>query len=345
MPRLKLGIYWPEFLALLVFIECAAVQLVALRLGVASQIPWGIYYLVWLIPAAIAALIALGAWLVKLHRAHEQHPVAATIAKLRAIDNRSYVELIVPILVMAPFMASFTTFKTLLENFATYNADPALSRVDGVFGVQPWHVTHALIGPLGTVVLDRMYFVWLGVSQLMLVLVLFVPQLRRLRAQVLLTFVISWLLLGVVVAALIPSVGPCYFGKLYQPDLYADLMNRLHAMSQSHYLTALSLQDRLWADHAKQVLAVGSGVSAMPSMHVSIATITALFLRRIRLGWLGAIWLGGIWIGSVHLGWHYAVDGLVSVIGTVLIWKAVSSALRDAAPDHLPVREKAAQSA
>ena len=28
-----------------------------------------------------------------------------------------------------------------------------------------------------------------------------------------------------------------------------------------------------------------------------------------------------IWIGSIHLGWHYAVDGLVSIALTIVIWK------------------------
>lgn len=329
MKSLQLRTYWPELLSVLVVFECTAVVLLARRLGVAEQIPWGIYYLLWLFPAAIASLVALTVWLLRLRGSGEGRPVEATLAKLRSIDSRSYIELLVPIVVMAPFMASFTTFKSLLESVSTFSADPALSRADSIFGIQAWQLTHAVIGPFGTVVLDRMYFAWLAVSQLMLILVLFVPQWRKERGQVLLTFVISWIVLGVFVAALIPSVGPCYFGKLYHPDVYAGLMQRLRSISQDHYLTALGVQDRIWADHAREVVAVGSGVSAMPSMHVSIATITALFMRRIKLGWLGAIWLAAIWIGSIHLGWHYAVDGLVSVAGTLLIWKWVAQLLRE----------------
>jgi hypothetical protein len=326
---LQLRKYWPELLTVLVILECTAVALLARRVGVASQIPWGIYYLLWLFPAAIAALVTLSLWLLHQRGAGVENPVETTLAKLRSFDRRSYVELIVPIIVMAPFMASFTTFKSLLESVSTFSADPALSRIDGVFGVQPWQVTHALIGAWGTVVIDRMYFSWLGVSQLMLILVLFVPHMRRERGQVLLTFVISWIFLGVFVATLIPSVGPCYYGQLYHPNVYANLMQRLQAIDLHHHLTAVGVQDRIWADHANQVVAVGSGVSAMPSMHVSIATITALFLRRIGLGWLGAVWLAAITIGSVHLGWHYAADGIVSIAGTILIWKWVALLLRE----------------
>jgi PAP2 superfamily len=68
-------------------------------------------------------------------------------------------------------------------------------------------------------------------------------------------------------------------------------------------------------------------------MHVSIATITALLLRRIGLTWLGLFWLSAIWIGSFHLGWHYASDGIVSIIVTAAIWKAVSSILTHGAKE------------
>ena len=47
---------------------------------------------------------------------------------------------------------------------------------------------------------------------------------------------------------------------------------------------------------------IGAGISAMPSLHVAMAVF----------------WT---WIGSFHLGWHYALDGLVSLIGVILIWR------------------------
>lgn len=330
----KIGTYWPELLSLLVLLECVGVTLVARHFGTAGKIMWGIYYLIWLIPAAIVLLLTLAVWLWRLRRDGEIHPIQATLRKLRSVDRRDYIEIFVPALVMAPFMASFTSFKILLQNFSSLTYDPALARIDGTFGLQPWQISHAIIPNLGTVVLDRMYFAWLGISQLMLIAVLFVPQLRQQRGQVLLTFVISWILLGVFAAALLPSVGPCYYGNLYRPDVYAPLMQHLKAVDSAHHLTALSLQAGLWSDYKHQVVAIGAGVSAMPSMHVSVATITALFLRRINLAWLGAIWLVAIWIGSFHLGWHYLSDGLVSILATAAIWKSVSWLLTAAPSDQ-----------
>lgn len=318
---------------MLVLLECTAAGALAMHFGVADQIPWGLYFFLWLIPAAIAGVITVGVWLYRLARAQEQQPIRATISKLRGFNGRSYVEVIVPVVVMAPFMASFTAFKSLMENIAKPTMDPMLSRIDAAFGIQPWQITHALISPLGTLIIDRLYFVWLAVSELTLVAVLFVPHLRPHRGQVLLTFVVSWLVLGVLVASLLPSVGPCYYGKLYHPDAYAELLRQLGAIGRIEDLKALGIQNRLWADHTRELITVGSGVSAMPSMHVSIATVTALFLRRVGLGWLGAFWLAAILIGSVHLGWHYASDGLVSIVGTLLIWKCVSYALAEQAPE------------
>ena len=180
-----------------------------------------------------------------------------------------------------------------------------------------------MIGPLGTFVFDKVYLSWFIVNQATLVSVLLLPGLARHRGQVFITFVICCIVLGELLALLFPSVGPCFYGKLHDPDIYAGLMERLDIINDRYHLAALDIQNLLWASHARGTIGIGAGVSAMPSMHVSIATITALLFRRLGFGWVGALWVAVIWIGSVHLGWHYAIDGLVSVILTLVIWRVV----------------------
>lgn len=94
-------------------------------------------------------------------------------------------------------------------------------------------------------------------------------------------------------------------------------------------LWALQTQDYLWQGYVTQVNGIGSGISAMPSMHVSIAVLMALCTYRLNktLGYFACAFAVIIQIGSVHLGWHYAVDGYFSVLSTLAIWKAVGWAL------------------
>jgi hypothetical protein len=46
------------------------------------------------------------------------------------------------------------------------------------------------------------------------------------------------------------------------------------------------------------------------------------------LGWIFGAFLLVILIGSVHLGWHYAIDGYVGIIGTLILWWACGRLLR-----------------
>ncbi len=69
---------------------------------------------------------------------------------------------------------------------------------------------------------------------------------------------------------------------------------------------------------------LGSGISAMPSMHVAVALIMVL------IGWRTARWAGVaasaylvvVVIASIHLGWHYAVDDAAALAGGWLVWLA-----------------------
>jgi membrane-associated phospholipid phosphatase len=93
------------------------------------------------------------------------------------------------------------------------------------------------------------------------------------------------------------------------------------------------------------------GISAMPSMHVTIATLNALLCWRIdrRLGVAASAFAVLIFLGSIMLLWHYAVDGIAGVFIACLCWSA-AGALVQRWNAHMQrrretAREMAAQSA
>ena len=71
----------------------------------------------------------------------------------------------------------------------------------------------------------------------------------------------------------------------------------------------------------------------MPSLHIAITVLFALVGWRINryVGILLTAYVVITQIGAVILGWHYAVDGYVSILLTILIWKLVNK--------YLPLRE------
>ena len=99
----------------------------------------------------------------------------------------------------------------------------------------------------------------------------------------------------------------------------------LNFLYQFLYVYALDVQDYLWNSYLKTTIDVGTGISAMPSMHLSIAALLYFSAKELNknFGYAMLIFLILIQIGSVHLGWHYAIDGYVSIFLTWLIWKSM----------------------
>ena len=87
-------------------------------------------------------------------------------------------------------------------------------------------------------------------------------------------------------------------------------------------LTSQMAQDALWSSLLRHGVGFGSGISAMPSVHVGTALLAVLFARHhSRLAMAGAgAFLICIAIGSVVLGWHYAVDAYAAMLLTIPIW-------------------------
>ena len=146
------------------------------------------------------------------------------------------------------------------------------------------------------------------------------------RARYFLSFAAAWLLIGVVGAYAFASAGPCYADRFgfETAGWFRPLMHRLaNDYSSVGGLGTIGWQDTLWAAYVGREYGFARGISAAPSMHNAICMLYVLALANARpLFRISAVAFAAvIFVGSVHLGWHYAVDGLLGFAGMIAIWK------------------------
>jgi len=217
---------------------------------------------------------------------------------------------------------AFNAYKNAIPEIVPFYADPLFIQADRViFGTDPWRLTHALFGPAGTLVIDRLYTLWFMVMMLLLGWLNFTRN-QKLQLRGLLTYLLCWAVLGNLTATAFASVGPCFYFEFYGQDTFLPLMQELRAQDGQHRLFAIGSMRYLLEAVGKDRL--GAGISAMPSLHVTIAylcfLVTLGYTRRLWPKFLSGAFAATILIGSVHLGWHYAVDGLVGIAAVTLIW-------------------------
>jgi hypothetical protein len=150
------------------------------------------------------------------------------------------------------------------------------------------------------------------------------------RTTFLVAFTLSWPVIGIAGAYALSSAGPCYFSLVSDSSIggtapFDPLMHYLAGLD----LQAVKLQRMLWEIYVKQDTGmVGSGISAMPSMHIATSTVVMLSMWRTRARLLGVAFVAFMLVGSVHLGWHYAVDGYAGILMALGLWHAVGAAAR-----------------
>lgn len=234
-----------------------------------------------------------------------------------------------PVLAVAPaFFSAFTSLKSGLARLHPYTWDATIGGWDrALFGQDAWRVLQPALGhPPVTFALSVLYSGWHAAMLTIFGGLCFSLGRPVLRAQALLALVGCWALLGTWAATMLASVGPCFVGPLHvaAPDGFAPQAAYLQAANRQLPIWEFAEQSRLLSAAAAGKPALGSGISAMPSMHVAVAMLMMLVAWRFgrRAGIVGSVYFVIILLGSVHLGWHYAMDGLAGAAGAGLLWLA-----------------------
>jgi hypothetical protein len=223
------------------------------------------------------------------------------------------------------FLNTYGSWKSMIPDLHPFGWDARLSALDQTlhFGHLPWELLQPLLGrPALTRTIDVLYILWLPVNGGVIVWQGWNTR-RELRARFFLSYLLVYLLIGTAAATALAAGGPCYFAALTgQTSPYAPLMDYLGRLSAEQPIIALRVQETLWRNYAGGLGLPFVGISAMPSVHVAVAVLFALLGWRTArwLGWAFTVYAAVILVGSVHLGWHYAVDGYVSILLVPVIW-------------------------
>lgn len=224
-------------------------------------------------------------------------------------------------------ISCFTVYKSTVVGADGYGFDPLFIAWDRALfaGRDPWTLTHAVLStPALTKAIDLLYhpvFLPMVVGYTVCIAVQARPALRY---TYMVSYLASFVIIGMGLAHALHAAGPVYDGVLFgDGTTFGPLIDRLATQdAATGPFSAVFAQGYLLQLNERGVSGFGSGISAMPSMHIVLAflwVLPAWHLHRL-LGAVVTVYAMIIWIGSVHLGWHYFVDGLVGIAVLGPIW-------------------------
>lgn len=219
------------------------------------------------------------------------------------------------------FLTAFTTFKIAIPEIVPFYADPLLASIDRtIFGADAWFFSHLMVNRPMLLFLAFQYEVTWKVMWFAMFVFVGLWSDRKRGARYLLAHALMLIICGTVLATALSSVGPIFYDRIYGGDRFADLAATMRSLGDA--TDTWQTSNYLFLAYRSGQLYLGSGISAMPSIHVAVTALNAFFLASFNR-WLGIIAWGffaAIAFMSVETGWHYVSDGVLSFIVVSAIW-------------------------
>jgi PAP2 superfamily len=249
------------------------------------------------------------------------------IARVGPLSPTALVRVMAVVLVFPVFHRAFTIYKSAIPLIRPFHYDSLWTKVDRWihFGRLPYQLLPSFLTTPGALHwLETLYLSWHAVVGCAILWITMQSD-SALRRRFYFAFLATWVLVGNVAALAASSGGPCYYFALVGGgrDPYAALLHRLALDGRSIPYT-LGTQWQLWRHYRLSSVGVGTGISAMPSMHVAMPVLFAhaAYRKDAALSILFASFGVAILIGSIALGWHYGIDGYFSIVAVSIVWWA-----------------------
>jgi hypothetical protein len=279
----------------------------------------------------ISTLLTIFWWVLRLARAQADTPLRIIRSRLK--QRAPY--LLLPAIVFPLFLASYTAVKTAIPFLAGYSWDPFWADADRLlFGQDAWRIAYSWLGTSAALPLEWFYTVAWGLTLMFILALVPLNAAPRFTTMFYSAMMATWLLGGVAFAYLFSAAGPVFahLTNSNPHDQFADL--RVFLGSSLPPSSPIRLTQTYLASALQSHVAVkGGGISAMPSMHLGVASTYVFAAKRTR--WFAPamlFWLT-IFVASAYFGYHYWIDGIAAVLLAAVLWR-VSEAIfsRNSAP-------------
>lgn len=238
------------------------------------------------------------------------------------------------LLAITPLLIFFCIIKSLFPVLAPKQWDDLFAQWDlHIHGNYPHEILMPMVQNWNLeVVAEQIYIVWFLFMFLANFYCLFFDRDTLRRKQYLWSFALCWIISGTILALAFYSAGPIFYHLIYEgaANPYSNLVTWLSTASNGEPVNALKSGMFLYTMAHDGLSPDYNGPSAMPSQHVAVAWLMALYAFKFRasLGIAMTFYTLGILLSSIVLGWHYAVDGYVGIVVVTLIWITVGTALK-----------------